>query len=1144
MVMKRNVMAKNLFQTIRRSLGRYIAIVAIIALGAGMFVGLLTTKSDMLATAQKYVDQQNMFHLNLLNTYGWSDKELEAISGLPQVKDAQGVVTLDVIARYDETGEDKVYRLHTIPETVDKVYLLGGRMPERPDECLADGSGWGDEVLGMQFIVSDTNEEDTLEAMERKVFTVVGYVSTPLYMDMTRGTTTIGNGSLTSYVYIPEDALNVDYYTQISITLPEQYEVYSEELKQALEAAADDLEPDVEKLAKSRFQQLKSNAQAEYADGLAEYEDGKAEYEDGRAEAIEGFEEALLELRKGQHEIDKNRAELQKGEEELKKGEETLAESEAALNTSRQELSDAKAAAYEEMSKAYDELMANYKTAVLGQQQINTGLEKLNSGIAQLESGLTQLAEGLQQLELLIGVLETGVEMTQGIIDLEKQSLIPNEERIAKLEEELASQKKQLEDSVAQRDDLLEQQATYTRQLEDLKTQQAEVQKQKEEVDSGVTQLELGMMELETKQLQAENQFSAAESQIDAGQVQLEAGKKELEANKLKLEQGKLELEEAQRTLNEGLREFEAEKKKIGKELTDAAEELSDAQTQLADAKETIDTMEPPEVFILDRNTNPGYVAVNSNSDIVAGVSRVFPAFFLLIAALVCITTLTKMVDEERTQIGVLKALGYGSGAIMWKYLFYCGSAAILGCGLGVAIGSVVFPMILWGAYGIILNLMPQVVLKLNWPLCLAVVAAYTAVSLFVTWLCCHKELKEVPAQLIRPKAPTPGKKIWMEYLPFWKKISFLNKVMFRNVFRYRQRLFMMLVGIGGCTALLLTGFGLRDSIVGIVDQQFDEITVYDMEVYFAEGKSEAQQEAFREELRGDVDRMLFYHRTSVDLLYKDRSREVSIIAPQEALTDFVDMHDGKKQLPMPEVGEVMLSVGAADAMGIHEGDQIVLRNSDMKQLNVTVAGVFDNYVQNFVIISPETIRQQWKVEPELQMALINVRETQDVHEAGAKIAAMDGVMTVSISQDVADQVNAMLGALDLVVITVVICAALLAVIVLYNLTNISITERIREIATIKVLGFNSVETGLYVFKENLFLTAMGAVLGLGGGVALLSFVMSQIKIDMVWFEARLSFPSYIWGLLLTMVTACLVDFLLYFKLEKINMAEALKSVE
>lgn len=1144
MVMKRNVMRKNLLQTIRRSIGRYIAIVAIIALGAGMFVGLVTTKTDMIATVQEYTRDQNMFHLRLLNTYGWSQTELDKIAALSTVADAEGSVSLDVIAHFNEDGEDLVYRLHTVPERISKVYLLGGRMPQREDECLADGSHADDSVLGTQVFISEENQQETLDNLVVKTFTVVGYVSTPLYMDITRGTTTIGNGSLSSYIYVPSEALTVDYYTEINVTLDSEYEAYSDELTQQMEDTAVEIEPDLIELANQRYDTLKQDARQEYEDGLAEYEDGLSDYEEGRAEAEKQLLDALHQLKNGQTEIDANRLKLLEGEKQLADGTAALEQKTLDLHAARQELSDTRAETYQQLADAYDELMSNYKTALDGQRQLEDGLKQLEDGIAQLESGLEEAASGLQQLELVIGVYETTIEATERLIEAEKDSLVVNLDRIAKLEEELAGQKEKLQEYADQKQEVLAAQEEYAPKLSELKEQKQTLLEQKKTVDAGVAQMELGFKELEAKQLQADNGFEAAQLQIAAGELQLEDGRKELEKQAAQLELAKAELEAAERTLMDGWSEYANGKAETDLKLGDANQKLTDAKRQLDDANEAIASMTAPEVFILDRNTNTGYMAVNRNSDIVAGVSKVFPAFFLFIAALVCITTLTKMVDEERTQIGVLKALGYSGSAIARKYLLYCGSAAVVGCGLGVVIGSIVFPKILWFAYGIILCIRPNVALKLDIPLCLAVIGAYTAVSMAVTWFCCRRELREVPAQLIRPKAPAAGKKILLEHLPFWNRIGFLNKVMFRNVFRYRQRLLMMLVGIGGCTALLLTGFGIGDSIGDIVDYQFAEVTVYDMEVYFSKGQDPQQQKAFREEVRGYVDQMHFYHRSSVELEHEDLTKTVTLISTEQDLSPYLDLHHGDVPLANPKAGEALVSVGAAEYLGLDVGDEIRLHNSDMKYISVSITGIYDNHVNDYLIIHPDTIVQQWGQQPQQQMAMLNIRENGDIHAAGAEIAAMEGVMAVSINQDIAEQVGGMLEALNLVVLTVVICAGLLAMIVLYNLTNISISERIREIATIKVLGFQPREAAAYVFKENLLLSAMGAAIGLGGGILLLRFVMSQIKVDMVWFQARLTWSSYVLAFVLTMVFAAIVDFILYFKLEKINMAEALKSVE
>ena len=648
-----------------------------------------------------------------------------------------------------------------------------------------------------------------------------------------------------------------------------------------------------------------------------------------------------------------------------------------------------------------------------------------------------------------------------------------------------------------------------------------------------------------------ENQKSAAKKQLADAKTQIDQGEQEMWANEIKLNNAEKKISvgwgewrKGKDELAEGWQEYEQAKEDAEKELADAEAELKDAEEELLDARDEIDSMDKPDLMILDRNSNVGYNNLDSSSDIVAGVSRVFPVFFILIAALVCITTMTRMIDEERTQIGTLKALGYTDREIMNKYLIYSGSGAVLGCGLGIAAGSTVFPQILWKAYCIMLNIQPNVVLTFNWPLSLAVVVVYTAVMLYVTWWCCHKTLAENPAELIRPKAPEAGKQIFVEKLPFWKRVSFLNKVTIRNIFRYKQRLAMMLIGIGGCTALLLTGFGLRDSISNIADYQFENVTKYDISVYFREEPSERQRDKFRKVAEQDASSMMFYHQSSVELDFDNRVKEIYLLSGGEELTGFIDFHKGAAQLSLPGKDQVLLSSGVAENLGIRQGDNVILRNGDLEELHLTVSGIYDNHVYNYAIVSPETILGQWGRAPEYQMAFICMKDGADVHALGAAVSDLSFVMNVAISDDTAATVGRMMEALDLVVWVIVFCAGLLAVTVLYNLTNININERIREIATIKVLGFNASETAAYVFKENMALTVAGALLGLVFGKLLLIFVMSQIKIDMVWFQVLAEPISYVWSISLTLLSAVIVDFVFYFRLDKINMAEALKSVE
>ena len=1186
MVMKRNAMRKNLRQSIIKSMGRYIAIVMIIALGAALFVGLLMTKADMVATGQKFMDEQNMFDLRLMTSYGWAREHLDAVLQMDGVVDAEAVEYLDLIARAGDAEEDSVYRFITLPERLNLVALRGGRMPQNPDECLAEGFHNDDSILGQTVVIQDSNDEDSLDYVTQRTLTVVGYVATPLYMDMNRGTTSVGNGSLSGFYYVPEGVLELDYIPEINITIPGEYAIYTNEYNDAMEAAADALEPELQILADQRLLDVRKEAEDAYQEGLEEYEDGLKEYNEKKAEVDQELADAYQELLDAEQEIADNEQLLSDGEDQIAEARVTLAESESTL-------ADAKAEAYAQMADANAELVKNYKTVSENQREVQNGLTEIEvglvqveSGITQLESGLEQIDSGIEQLEMMIGILDISIEAAEGVLDSmgtmgdiqipsvsaaaeesadseETEETQPTEETPAETEPEEtvpddtqtdSSMKEQMQEKLqelyAKRDEYNQQleevqaqREQYAAQLEELKATKAELEAQKAQLEAADKQLEDamasiedGFVELAAAQLQMENQFAAAEAQIESGYSQLDAREQEISNGWKKLEEGKQELAD-------GWKEYEEGKAEAEQEFADAWQELLDGKEELDDAREYIDSMTENDVIILDRNSNVGYNNLDSSSDIVQGVSRVFPVFFILVASLVCITTMTRMIDEERTQIGTLKALGYSNAAIIGKYMFYSGSGAIIGCVLGVSVGSSIFPMILWQAYKIMLYIQPGIVLTINWWLCFAVVAVYTAVMLFVTWYCCRRTLREEPAELIRPKAPDAGKKILLEYLPFWHKISFLNKVTIRNIFRYRQRLSMMLVGIGGCTALLVTGFGLRDSIVNVVDFQFEDVTLYDMTVYFRGDVTEDAAEDFVEEIGPDAQYM-FYHQSSVELEADNRVKEIYMISGDDQLEAFIDLHDGKKQLSLPKKNEVVLSVGVSEALGIKTGDKVVMRNSDMQQLELTVSGIYDNHVYNYSIVAPETIEEQWGVPPEYQMAFVKTAEGEDVHALSAKVSELIDVMNVSISEDMADMVRNMMDALDLVVVVIVFCAGLLAVTVLYNLTNININERVREIATIKVLGFNASETSAYVFKENMTLTVVGSLFGLLLGKLLLLFVMSQIKIDMVWFKTIVLAPSYLWAAALTLLAAVAVDFIFYFKLQKINMAEALKSVE
>lgn len=1158
MVMKKNAMRKNLSQSILKSLGRYIAIVAIIALGASMFVGLLMTKTDMVATGQKYMDEQNMFDLRLVSSYGWDLEHLDIISGMDGVVDAEGLVYIDALAALEGAEDESVFRFYSIPERVNKLSLRGGRMPVTSNECVIDGYHATDDILGTTITIGEGNSESTLDSMVHRTYTIVGYVATPLYMDMNRGTTSVGNGSVNTYLFIPEDGFDTDYYSEINITIPGEYEVYTDRYNDAMDDAAQALEPQLLSIADERYRRVKEEAVQAYRDGMVEYFQGLKEFNEGKAEVEQELAEAYQKLLDAQQQITDTEKMLADGEQQLAGAREQLRSGQKELDEGRKQFDETKASLYAplDQSQALLESSRGNLMRRLGEYQaelqpVEDQLNAWNERYAADQAELDTLNSSIPTLEMQLAGCEVRIRSAQAALNLAMLFPNRNEETIASLQAEIATQQElqaqyqtELETAAARREELAAALEEPSRQRRALENERDRIQALMAPVQQSLNTVDSSLAAVQSSRALLDEQFADAEAELIAAEEQIRSGWAQVYANEKMIRDGKEALEQGKKDLEEGMKEYEEGKAKAEKELADAEAELADAKQQLDDARKMIQDMNDLSLHVLDRNSNLGYGSLDSASDIVQGVSRVFPAFFLLVAALVCITTMTRMIDEERTQIGTLKALGYSNGAIISKYLIYAGSGAVIGCGLGVVVGSVVFPTILWQAYKIMLYITDGIVLTFNWWLCGAVVLAYTSVMLLVTWYCCRRALQEQPAELIRPKAPDAGKKILLERLPFWHRISFLNKVTIRNIFRYRQRLAMMMVGIGGCTALLLTGFGLRDSIVNVVDYQFENVTVYDLQVYFANAQTDADKKEFLDDLGSGAENVLFYHQQSVELDFEKQTREIYMMVSDPKIQEFISFRSGKEELSMPGTGEVLLSVGVAEAIGVTPGDVVTLRNPDMEMLELTVSGIYENHVYNYAVVSPETIEAQWNRTPEHQMALIQVAEGQDVHALSAEITGLLGVMTVSVSEDLADMVGNMMEALDLVVWVIVFCAGLLAAIVLYNLTNININERIREIATIKVLGFNAGETAMYIFKENLSLSAIGSAFGLGLGYLLLLFVMSQIKINMVWFKALAMWPSYLFAILLTMVAACVVDFIFYFKLEKINMAEALKSVE
>lgn len=649
--------------------------------------------------------------------------------------------------------------------------------------------------------------------------------------------------------------------------------------------------------------------------------------------------------------------------------------------------------------------------------------------------------------------------------------------------------------------------------------------------------------ELEKSRKEGQASLDEAKKQLDDTQAQLDAQAEQLEKIKSlspkEYEAGKAQLDEGYRQLESGRAEYKTS-------LAEFTEKTAEGETRIADAEKELDKLKKPDTYVFGRNTNIGYACFESDSEIVAQVARIFPLFFILVAALVCMTTMSRMVEEQRTETGILKALGYSEASIMGRFMFYSGLASVIGCVLGFAVGTVLFPRVIWMTYELMYLHLPMRYL-FDKKMAAAALAASLLCSIGTTWLSCRVELRETAAQLMRPKAPKAGKRVLLEYIPFvWNRLKFLHKVSIRNIFRYKKRFFMMIIGISGCTALLVTGFGIKDSIAGFADVQYDTIQTADAQAVFRTEDGDIPEKT-REVLAENTSGYLPMYTGSWDLISGKKVKSITLNAVDD-YADFgryFDLHteSGDKVMP-PQHGEAVISHSISERYNVRRGDEIVLRNEDMQELHLKVSGVFENHVYNYVFTGLDTVNEQLGKAQDINAAYISFDKDTDVHEAAAELSKNSNVTLVTLFQDLKVRLSKMMSSLDYIVLIVIASAAGLAFVVIYNLTNINITERVREIATIKVLGFFRRETSAYVLRENIALTAIGTAIGLGLGILVHRFVMAQIVVDMVDFSVRINPVSFGYSAVLTFVFTFVIDLFMEIKLERINMAESLKSVE
>lgn len=1029
---KKNALRKDFLMEIRKSMGRFLSIAMIVMLGVSLLVGLHATEPDMILSGDTYADENKLMDIKVMSTYGLTEDDVDVIERLPAIESVEGSYSTDVLC---EVEEDKRV-IHVMAETdkFNTVSVVEGRLPKNKKECLVDKDFLDatEYEIGDKIVFESGSDAELTETLSQESFKIVGSGTSPLYFSFQRGSSTIGNGSVSGFVVVAPEAFTVEVFTEIYAMVDGAKDVssFTDEYEELVNDAIEQL-------------QLIQNVRCEVRrDDLAE--EAQLEIDNARKELNSKKEEAEKEISKNEEKLDDAELDIKIGKAQVESSKMQLESTKSMLAMVREKLDAVK----QEYLGATDELRAER--------------DRLEAEILEAETRANELEDGLAK------------DVALAAIEPMRNTLTEMNEEIAKVEAEANNEFAVIENEIA-----------------------------KYEADFVAGEAELA---------KAERELAKAEREVASGKDELEDAKDEMES------------------------------------------EISDAEEEIDDAEKEISKIEIPTWYIFDRSAVSEYKGFGDNAARIGALCIVFPTMFFLVAALISLTTMTRMIEEQRVQIGTLKALGYSKFSIVRKYLNYAMCATIGGGVVGILFGEKLLPYVIIDAYyNTVYNNIPQILIPYRWGIGIVALLIASCCTGGATLAACYKELLAQPANLMRPAAPQIGKRTWIEKIPFlWKHLNFSWKSSLRNLFRYKKRFFMTIFGIGGCMGLLMVGYGLRDSISSISAKQYGELQLFDCSVFISDDMETEEREAFHDYLKEnkDVTNYMDVCMKSVKTQHNDNEIDcyMYIIGDLEESKEFFVYRDRKSKeiYELTEEG-IIISEKTASMLNVEAGDSILLMEEGISEHKVKILAVCENYLEHYVYITEELYIELYGEEPFENSVIIRVDESltrTDLEKIGEQILTYDDILNVQYTESTVESVNGMMVALDNVMIFIILFAGLLSFIVLYNLNNINITERRRELATLKVLGFYNGEVAMYVYRENILLTLLGTLVGCGIGKFLHHFTIVTVEVDMAMFGRDISVQSYLICAAYTIVFSIIVNIFMYFKLKKINMVESLKSVE
>lgn len=1093
-------------------------------------------------------------------------------------------------------------------DTINKLFLVDGHMPEKSGECVVE-AGANDMAsaypIGSKLVISPENE-DLDSKLSTTEYEVVGIVHSANYFSFEREPASVGNGRVNLLMYLLPEDYAFTAYTEIYLTvdgalaansLGDDYDPLVDTVKNKIEAIQelrcqtrydeiyDEAQQKIDDAwdsyyeAKEEADQKLSDAKAELTDGEKELADGQTEYEQGEADyadALSQIAENEQKLADGEIQLGDARRKLQEADARISNNETLLEQNEAKLNAAKTELDKGQAQydngmnAYQSGKKQLDDGQVQLDAA---KKQLDTAKESYQSGLAGCAQGMTSLlpsmtADGLDGFLAFLsdkgyGAPQTTTAFLQDMAEygVSLPTVSANSIEAAYLEQGISQLLPAISQLYSAREAITAGQSTYDANAAKLEENKKLLADSKEELSKARQKLQKGQKQYEDGKKQLENgkkQLSSAKAMLAGSwatlsgrQTELTDGLSQISDAKSSLEDARSRLDDAKATIAENAQKLADGKISYEDAKKEASEKLADARQEIEDGQADLDTLEMPKWYIWGRDKNISYSSFTANIDKLNAITTVFPIFFFLVAALVVSTTMTRMVEEERLQIGTMKALGYSAKTIMQKYILYALAASVSGTLVGLAVGFKAFPSIIWSAYEM-MYYMPAIATPWRLSQALFSGGTLTVLSLLVTALTCRSSLSETPAALMLPRAPKAGKRILLERItPLWRHFPFSWKVTCRNLFRYKKRFWMTVIGVAGCTSLLIVGFGISDSLNAIITKQYEDIFHYDLMTVVTE-EDALTQGAVQEYLFDNPS--VFSDSLAVSIQstrqeIKNGEADVYLMIPKDlsSFGSFVDLHErvSRKATPLQEDG-IIITEKLAKTLGIQAGDSITLQNEDEEKASFTVTDVCEHYVSNYVYMSAATYEAGFQKAPVYNAALSKMPDdSQTVRDqVSAVLLDNDHVASLTFTADNVKQVLNMLNSIDAVVVLIIVCAAGLAFVVLYNLSNINVAERVKEIATIKVLGFYDREVDSYVNRESYALTGIGIFFGIFGGIALHKFVITTVEVDAVMFGRSLRPVSFLYAVLLTLLFSIIVSLVIGRSLKKVSMVESMKAPE